>query len=256
MRSFFKTFFATLLALVVFSGLVLVIAMVIIAGVAAGKEVKTGEKAVIIIDLSDHFAEVEPSDPLDEFTGQDKSTPPSLSKLVRLIDHAKNNSSVKGIYIKAESNNNGYASSEELRDAIINFRSSGKFVYAYGNTISQKAYYVANAANKIYCNPAGGIEWRGLTMQMPFIKGTLEKLEVEPQIFYAGKFKSATEPLREKQMTESNETQSREILRDLYSQFLLNTSATRKIDTSMLQKFADSNSLQFAYGALTNKMID
>ncbi len=75
---------------------------------------------------------------------------------------------------------------------------SGKFIYAYGNTISMKGYYVANIADKIYCNPIGGLEWKGMAMQMPFIKGTLDKLELEPQIFYAGKFKSATEPLREK----------------------------------------------------------
>lgn len=255
MNSFFKSFFAALLALIVFAGIMIVLGLVAIAAVSAGKEVKTGENAVLVVNLSDHFAEIEPSDPLSEFSGGVR-IPPSLSKMVRLINHAKNNNSVKGIYIQAGSNDNDFASSEELRDAIIDFKSSGKFVYAYGNVISQKAYYVANAADKIYCNPAGGIEWRGLSLQMPFIKGTLEKLEVEPQIFYAGKFKSATEPLREKEMTEANEIQSREILADIYRQFLLNTSSARKIDTADLQRFADSNAVQFASAALRLKMVD
>lgn len=256
MNSFFKAFFAALLALIVFAGLLIVMAIIAAVAVSSGNEVKTGENAVLVVDLSDHFAEIAPSDPLSELTGSERNIPPSLSRLVRLIAHAKTNNSVKGIYIKADWNNNDFASCEELRDAIVDFKSSGKFVYAYGNVISQKAYYVANAADKIYCNPAGGIEWRGLSLQMPFIKGTLEKLEVEPQIFYAGRFKSATEPLREKEMTEANKIQSREILTDIYSQFLLNTSAARKIDTALLKKYADSNAIQFPSVALQLKMID
>lgn len=256
MRSFFKSFFAALLALIVFAGLMIFVAFIAILAVSTGKEVKTGEKAVLVVDLSQHFAEVEPSDPLSGLTGSGKNTPTSLSKLIRLIEHAGNNSSVKGIYIRAASNNNDLASSEELRDAIVDFKSTGKFVYAYGDVISQRAYYVANAANKIYCNPAGGIEWHGLSLQMPFIKGALEKLEVEPQIFYAGKFKSATEPLREKEMTEANKIQSREILADIYNRFLLNTSASRKIDTASLRKYADNNAVQFASSALQLKMVD
>src|SRR5438034_1036080 len=78
---------------------------------------------------------------------------------------------------------------------------SGKFVYAYGDVIPQKAYYVGSVADKMYCNPKGGVDWRGFAVQLAFLKKTLEKLEIQPQIFYAGKFKSATEPFREVKMT-------------------------------------------------------
>ena len=97
---------------------------------------------------------------------------------------------------------------EEIRNALADFKTSRKFVYAYADVITQRAYHVANIADRIYCNPKGGVDWRGFTAQLAFIKGTLQKLEIEPQIFYAGKFKSATEPFRETQMTDANRLQS------------------------------------------------
>ena len=126
----------------------------------------------------------------------------------------------------------------------------------YGATISQKAYLVASAADKIYCAPAGGIEWHGFSMTMPFIKGTLEKMEIEPQIFYAGKFKSATEPLRETEMTDANRVQSITLLNDLYGNFLSTIGRSRRMDTATLHRYADSNALQFASDALKYKMVD
>ncbi|MBO9572974.1 MAG: signal peptide peptidase SppA, partial [Chitinophagaceae bacterium] len=169
---------------------------------------------------------------------------------------AAGDASVKGIYIKAETNNNDFATSDELRNAIIGFKSTGKFVYAYGNSISMKGYYVANIADKVYANPIGGLEWKGMAIQMPFVKGTLDRLEIEPQIFYAGKFKSATEPLREKQMTEANKIQSKEVLFDVYNELLIKTAAARNIDTATLRKYADSNTVQFPHAAVEHKMLD
>lgn len=256
MNGFFRSFFAALLALFVFSAITTVLSIIFLIVVASGQKVTTGEKAVLVINLADHFQEIPPSDPLAQFSGGAENTPPSLSRLNWLIAHAKNDPSIHGIYLKAEANNNNFASSEELRNALINFRASGKFIYAYGNVISQRAYYVANVADRIYCNPAGGVEWKGLAIQMPFIKGTLQKLGVEPQIFYAGKFKSATEPLRETQMTEANRVQSLELLSNLNRRFLANVSRERKIDTAALQRYADSNTLHFASAALQLKMVD
>ncbi len=119
-----------------------------------------------------------------------------------MIRYAKTDSAVKGIYIKANSNENGLGTSEEIRNALLDFKKSGKFIYAYGEVISLKAYYAANVADKIYCNPKGGVEWKGLTSCYGlYLKGSLDKLEIQPEIFYAGKFKSATEPLRADKMS-------------------------------------------------------
>ena len=219
MNNFFRTFFAALLAMTVFAVIVLIVAVAKVASVASSKEAVTGEKAVLVIDLSQHFYEVQQSDPFSVLGGE-KSSPPSLYEMVRLIRHAKTNEAVKGIFVKCGGNDNDFSSSLEIRNALLDFKSTNKFVIAYGEAIPQKGYYVATAADKVYCAPTGGIDWHGFAMTIPFIKGTLEKLEIEPQIFYAGKFKSATEPLRETEMTDANRLQSIELLHDIYGQFL------------------------------------
>ncbi len=234
----------------------LVIVVIIVSVVTSNKKVSTGDNAVLVVDLSNHFSEIAPTDPLNNILPNNKNRIPSLYDLTRMIRHAKNNSSVKGIYIKCDNNNNNFASSEEIRNVLADFKSSGKFVLAYGNVISQKGYYVASIADKIYCHPTGGLEWQGFAMQIPFIKTTLEKLEIEPQIFYAGKFKDATEPLREKQMSDASRLQSAELLYDIYNYYLIKISEARKIDTSTLHRYADSNAVHFSSQAVALKMVD
>jgi protease-4 len=256
MNPFFRTFFASLLALFVFSILSFVITIVFLIAVSATQKVETGKKAVLLIDLSNRFPENEEMDPFAKFMEDENSVVPSLSHLTTMIHHAKNDGSVEGIFLKCEQNNNDFGASESIWNALRDFRSSGKFVIASANTIPQRAYYVASAASKVYCNPIGGVEWTGFSVTMPFLKGTLEKMEIEPQIFYAGKFKSATEPLRERQMTEANRLQTTELLNDLYAHFLQRIGDARKIDTASLRKFADSNMVQFAAGALKYRLVD
>ena len=130
---------------------------------------------------------------------------------------AGRDSAIKGIYLKCNSDLNGFATNEEIRLALVDFKQSGKFVYAYGDVLSQRAYSVANVADKIYCNPKGGVEWRGYATDLLFMKNALDRLEIQPQIFYAGKFKSATEPLRETKMTDANRLQLTELLGGLYN---------------------------------------
>lgn len=256
MNNFFRTFFAALLAMVVFSGLSFILLLILVAALSAKQKTTVSENSVLVVDLSNHFPEIAPTDAIAELTGDENSIPPSLYHLTRLIRHSKYDGSIKGIYIKCDNNENSFASSEEIRDAILDFKSSGKFVYAYAYAIPQKAYYVACTADKVYCAPAGEVEWHGFSMTLPFIKGTLQKLEIEPQIFYAGKFKSATEPFRETQMTEANRFQSNELLGDLYSHFLTKIGKERRMDTATLHRYADSNSVQFASAALKYKFVD
>ncbi|WP_431215690.1 S49 family peptidase [Puia sp. P3] len=122
--------------------------------------------------------------------------------------------------------------------------------------ITQKAYYVATAADKIYCNPKGDLEWKGFASQMLYLKGTLQKLEIEPQIFYAGKFKSATEPLREDRMTDANRLQLTELLGDFYNRLLWTTAQARNLDTSTLRKCVNQSLIRRAQDAYDYKLID
>ncbi|MDE1193385.1 MAG: signal peptide peptidase SppA [Arachidicoccus sp.] len=257
MRSFFKIFFATLLAIVVFSLLAFFILLGVISVASSSDKPVIHDNSVLVLDLSKSYEDFQqPEINLSLHLKKISETPPNLYDVIRMIMYARNDSKIKGIYIKADDNTNGLASSEELRRAITDFRASGKFVIAYGATISQSAYFVASAANKVYTHPQGGLEWRGMAAQLMFFKGLLDKLEIEPEIFFAGKFKSATEPFRVTQMTEPNRLQTSVWLGDIYGNYLKEIGQSRSIDTNQLHAFANNGSIQTANDALKYKLVD
>jgi protease-4 len=257
MKGFFKIFFASLLALIIFMIIGVLVLIGFITSAASSDKPSVGSKAVLVLDLSNHFKEQSVNNPFNSLLNKGDEDVPSLYDMVRMIHHASSDSSVKGIYILCGNNPNGFAASEELRKALLGFKkSSSKFVIAYGEAISQKGYYVGNTADKIYCHPQGGIEWQGFSSSIMFLKGALDKLEIQPQIFYAGKFKSATEPLRATQMTDANRIQTSVWLGDLYNHFLEAASVTRKIDTAKLRSLAMNGTIQSAADALANGLVD
>jgi len=256
MRSFFKIFFASFLSLLIFAFIAVVILLWMISAATSPDKPRIGTKAVLVLDLSREYHEQEVETSLGELTGNVDSELPGLYDVVRLIQHAKSDNDIRGIYIKCNDNANGFATSLELRNALIDFKQSKKFVIAYGEVISQKAYYVATAADKVYCNPKGSVDWRGFASTLSFVKGTLEKLEIQPQIFYAGKFKSATEPLREYKMTEANRVQTSAYLDDLYGMLLQAAADHSKKDTATLHQLANSGSIQTASDALRYNLIE
>jgi protease IV len=256
MGSFFKSFFAALLALVIFTLVALIIVVVLINGITSSKKAEVGYKAVVVLDLNQSFHEQYQENPLSDLGSENQNDIPGVYDVIRLIRHAKQDSSVKGIYLKCNRNANGFATSEEIRNALIDFKKSGKFIYAYGDVIPQKAYYVGNVADKIYCNPKGGVDWKGFATEITFLKGALQKLEIQPQIFYAGKFKSATEPLREEKMTDANRLQTSELLNSLYNRLLYSTAEARKTDTAILRKAVNEHLIQYAPDAEKYNLVD
>jgi protease-4 len=256
MKSFFKIFIASLLALIVFSILGVMVLIGVAASASSSDKPLIGSDAVLVLDLSKPYKETVQENPFASLTTDEDFETPSLFDMVRLIEHAKKDANVKGIYILASSNVNGFAASEEIRKALLDFRKSKKFVVAYGETITQKGYSVANVAQKIFVHPQGGLEWAGFSSNLLFLKGMLDKLEIKPQIFYAGKFKSATEPLRETQMTEANRLQTSIWLGDLYNQFLYQTAAARNLDTALIRSLAVEGKIQTAADAVKYNLID
>ncbi|MGV3656988.1 MAG: signal peptide peptidase SppA [Chitinophagaceae bacterium] len=254
MRSFFKIFFASFLSLAVFSLVVFFILIALAGSLSQKEKERIDAKSVLVLDLGQRFSEQEQEDPVGVLLGEDKI--PGLYDVVRLIKHAKEDKNISGIYIVANNNRNGFAASDELRNAILDFKTSRKFVVAHGDMISQNAYFVASAADRIYANPVGYVDWSGFSSELFFIKGTLEKLKIEPQIFYAGKFKSATEPLRAEKMTPENKEQTIEWLGDLYKYFLVRTAEARKMDTATLHRLAFTGTIQQPKDALQNRLID
>jgi protease IV len=249
-------FFAALLALIVFCGVIFLFFSVLIGGLMSKDVSRIEPRSVLFIDLARSYNDKKVINPVFELTGNVEDEVPTLYELVRLIRRAKSDSMIKGIYLKAEMNRNGYAASEELRNVLADFRSSGKFVVSYGDYISQKAYHVANVSTRIYVNPKGMFEWSGFAVEYIYFKNLLKRLEIEPQIFYDGKFKSATEPFREEKMTEANRLQTSVWLGDVYEKFLSNTAVSRKLDTATLRKYANEFTIQKPEDAVTYKLID
>jgi protease-4 len=210
----------------------------------------------LVLDLSTNFPEQSKDDPFSAFMNKTENDIPSLYDMVRMIKAAKNDTLVKGIYIQCSGNANGYAASEELRKALLDFKSSKKFVYAYGETISQKAYYVASVSDFIATHPQGGLEFSGMVSSLFFLKGMLEKLDIQPQIFYAGKFKSATEPFRYTQMSEANKLQTNVWISGLYDQFISNTARQRNLNVDSLKYLANQGSIQTAFDASKHGLVD
>jgi protease IV len=255
MRSFFKIFFASFLALIVFVFAFFFFTVGYISSIASRPSEETGSNGVLVLDLGETFAEKAVSDPLSGFSESRYNTP-GVYDVIRLIRYAKTDSAIKGIYIKATANGNGLGTSEEIRNALLDFKNSRKFIYAFGDVISLKAYYTANISDKIYCNPKGGVEWKGLTSVSPYLKGGLDKLEIQPEIFYAGKFKSATEPLRADKMSDANRVQLTEILGQIFNHILDQTATARNQDSSLLRRCVDQQLVQSASDAVNYKLVD
>jgi len=256
MRGFFKSFFAALLALVVFTVIVVLVLLGITSNLLSPSRPVVGGKAILVVDLGQTYKEQSQDNPLSDLGSEDEYDVPGLYDVVREIGYAKQDSAVKGIYLKCNNDPNGFASNEEIRLALADFKKSGKFVYAYGEAIPQKAYYVAGIADKIYCNPMGGVEWKGFATQMLYLKDALQRLEIDPQIFYAGKFKSATEPLREDRMSDANRLQLTVLLDDFYRRLLETTAQSRGLDTAVLRKCANEHLIREAPDALQYKLVD
>jgi protease-4 len=256
MAGFFKMFFASLLALIIFSVIGFFLFFVFIAGLASSDGPVVEKNSVLVINLGMPVQEQQPENPLVDITGNAELNIPGLYDMVRLIQKAGNDEKIKGIYLLTGGNPNGFATSEEIRNALLEFKKSGKFMIAYGEMVNQKAYHVANVADKVYVNPKGFFDWTGFSSELLFLKGTLEKLDIEPQIFYAGKFKSATEPLRTDKMTAENRLQTSEWLGDLYAHFLVKAAEVRKVDTATLHQLANEGTIKTPQDAVANKLID
>ena len=255
MWNFFKIVLACLLALVVFSLLAVFFLVSMAGGLAAKDKPRIASNSVIVLDLAQHYREQVTQNPLAIFSSNQTDVP-GLYDVVRLLKLAKADKNIAGIYIIANTNPNGFAANDEIRNALNDFKSGGKFVLAHGDIMTQAAYSVANIADKIYVSPQGYLEWDGYSVELAFVKGTLEKLDIEPQIFYAGKFKSATEPFRAAEMTPENELQTSVWLNDLYSDFLTKTSEIRKIDTASLHRLASEAAIQTANDAVKHGLVD
>lgn len=249
-----------MLAMVVTS--VIVVALIIGASVAlvsssfdSDTKISVADNSVLVIDLSKRLHEQSEVNSLAILNNDDPYSA-GLYYALKGIENAKTDDKIKGMLIKMSPSPNGWATMAQLHEAIKDFRSSGKFVYAYGEQVSQGAYFIASAADSIYLNPMGDMELKGFATVLAFFKGTLEKLELQPEIFYAGKFKSATEPFRADKISDPNREQITAFQRGFWSEFVQAVAEHAKTDTATINQLAATGAIQFPADALKHNLVD
>lgn len=180
-----------------------------------------------------------------------------LNDILSAISKAKYNSKIKGIYLEVKTLNAGFGSVEEIRDALIDFKKSGKYIIAYGDIYDQREYYICSVADKIFINPQGMMNFCGLSAQPVFFKGTLDRLGVKAEIFKVGTFKSAVEPYINTKMSNANRVQTQEYLSGIWGHLLDKISFSRKIPIETLNALANRNMLFQPIDELVkNKLVD
>jgi protease-4 len=212
------------------------------------------DNSVLHLNLSGFVVEKALDDPFQEFLGGGPS-PISLLDLLDAIRSAKTDDRIRGIYLEPKFLSAGYSSLQEIRDALIDFKQSGKFVHAYGEYISEGDYYLVSVADSIYLNPEGSLEFNGLTAGVTFFKGLFDKLDIEPQIFRVGEFKSFIEPFIRTTMSEENRLQLTELITSVHNTYLTNVSSSRNIPVNDLKEISDQMKVRFPEDAATLGLI-
>lgn len=248
MKSFFKTFLATLLAFVAGSGCLVFVVfsslMAAIAGLATfgsnRTPVELKANTVLKIDLSS-LDEIVSEDPFAGLMrGKEGSEPVSLTTAIRAIGKAKNNPNIEAIYLNLDNISIGMAAADELRRALIDFKLSGKPIFSYSDTYSQKSYYISSVADRVILNPLGSVAIVGIAANNLMLKGALDKFGVKMETFRVGTFKSAVEPFMLREMSEANRRQTQEYVDGLWGSIVSGIAEARKLDPQDIRNFADS----------------
>jgi protease IV len=260
MKQFFGAFFGSILGLLLTTILAIVIIISVVKSTfnstfKQNKEEVTDTQThpVLKLVLDGAIAERQKENPFKEFgnispLGAEEGL--GLNNLIKKIEFAKTDKDIKGIYLHIKNLEAGFASLDELRNALEDFKKSGKFIYSYSENFGQKEYYLASTSTKIFLNPQGNFEWKGLNMSLMFFKQAFEKLDVEVQIFRHGKFKSAIEPFLLDKMSQANRFQSEAFLNSIWSSMLTKISIDRKINVDDLNRMANKLEIQYPENAV------
>ena len=262
MKQFFKFMFASMFGFIIAGVILLFVIAAMIGGAIqsnqSSDEIVIKEKSILYLTLSDEIKDRISQNPFQSLSkGKiDSEKKLNLHHLIRSIKSAASDTKIAGVFLELDAVNAGTASVLEIRNALVEFKKSKKFVYAYAEVYTQKSYFLASVADKVYLNPQGDMDWKGLSAELMFFKHTLEKLEVEPQIIRHGKFKSAVEPFIEDKMSTANRLQTKTFMSDIWNTMVSAVSAQRNIAPDKLQEIANLHSIQSPEDALKLKFVD
>ena len=258
MKDFLKFTLATVTGIIISSVVLFFISILVVFSMVSSSESETQvrKNSVMMLDLNGTLTERSQENPLDFLMKEDYKTY-GLDDILSSIRKAKENEDIKGIYIQATSLGAGFASLEEIRDALKDFKESGKFIVAYGDTYTQNLYYLSSVADKVLLNPQGMLEWRGLAATPMFFKDLLEKIGVEMQIFKVGTYKSAVEPFISTEMSPANREQVNVYLSSIWGQITSSVAESRNLSVEALNKEADRMLMFYpAEESVKNGLVD
>ena len=262
MREFFKYVFATVVGIIISTVLILILFVILIVGIVASidddKPVDVASNSVLYLNLDQNIKERTPGKSFDNLpivgSGGGKSI--GFNDIIRALKRAKTDENIECIYLNVSSPGAGKATLKEVRDALIDFKTSKKKIIAYSEVYTQDAYYLASVADKVYLNPQGALEFKGFSSQLTFFKGAMEKIGVEAQIIRVGNYKSAVEPFINDKMSDYNRKQVAAYLGGLYNTFLEGIAKSRNIPKDSLYVYANTYRIQQPSDAVKYKMVD
>lgn len=241
MKEFLKTTLATIVGILIAGIVFTILGIITVSGMLMSSQPETVVKdnSIFVLELSGTVAERYQENPLDQLLGEQLTTT-GLDDILASIHKAKENDKIKGIYLDAGLLTCGTASLQEIREALLDFKKSGKFIVAYSGNYIQGTYYLASVADKIALNPSGTISWHGLSAQSIFLKDLLDKIGVQMQIFRVGTYKSYTETFTGTEMSPANREQTQAYTQSIWQQLLTDVAASRNISATQLNTLADS----------------
>ncbi len=262
MKQFFKFMFASMLGILLSFFVAFVIFFFVIGGIISASQNESQphvkNNTILRIKLDRKIEDQPSNNPLENIdlnTLEDK-TPLSLSKIIANIKKAKDDDRIKGIYLDVKTLNANLASVEEIRNALIEFKSSGKFIISYAENFEQSKYYLSSVADQIYLHPGGNLEFKGLSTQLMFFKDALNRLDIEMQVIRHGKFKGAVEPFIRDNMSAENREQIHTLHSTIWNNISKNISNSRSIPQSKLDEFANNLSIRSPEDALDMGLVD
>ena len=260
MKNFLKYLLASILGFIIASLVLFFIFIGIIGGMvsSSNKLPEVKENSILYINLNKEIVDRSANDPFKgfDFMSMQTKTSIGLNNILKAIENAKDDSKIKGIVMEVDAVNAGAATTNEIRNALLNFKESGKFILSYNDLYSQKAYFLSSVADKIYMNPEGLVDWVGLRSEVMYYKNILEKLGVEPQIIRHGKFKSAVEPFMLDKMSPENREQISTFIGSIWNYWVESISKSRNISVAELNRFANEMVIRNGKTSYENKLVD
>ncbi|MGO1648240.1 MAG: signal peptide peptidase SppA [Sphingobacterium sp.] len=261
MRSFFKYVLATITGIIVSTVLLFFIVLGIIGVMinsVSSKDTATPSNAVLLIDLDHIVTEKTEPNPFEglEIPGYGENRSIGLNDLLSRIKAAETDNNIKGIYLNVSGVNTGFATMRALREALLEFKSSEKFILSYSDVMSQKGYYMNSVADEIYLHPQGTLDFRGLATSVVFFKDALDKLGIDMQVLKVGTYKSAVEPFMMNSMSEANKKQVSSYLHSIYDYFLTDISGSTGLSKDSLTNIADGYQVRLPEDAKRLGMVD